>query len=275
MSKPVTNPWIARIKELNKEYGRLAGTANKRLERIEKYSDPRNKMYQEKYKELKEFSYKKAARFISEVFGKKKARFRESISPTKKDRESLSHAYETYRKLSTALGAVKSFLETDTSTVAGGRLTGIDFEQSPGFKSVLENRAETISGRYMAEYGEEFSATELQKFFQAKKNEALKKAVGSSYMYVVAAKMKKLPISKKEIREYLNEHIDIKDITNRDLKLMGMKDLKEVKNVLAHGKIADLRKLNAFVQASGDPVLMEKMIKAYEEGVMEKNVFLN
>lgn len=256
--------WKADLQKVLSEYNTLAMRANKRMLRLERYSDPSHPMYRPEAKHAKQWAYKKAQRNIQDVYGPDATRWREKV---KLKPETQKEARDLFYHIKGILNQVQGFLSSATSTLSGG-------EGSKGIRKVYDNRTNTINERYLAPYGEEFTPQELAKFFQSKKQAKLQTDVGSDFMYVVAAKLKKQPTSKKDIREYLQDHIDINEITEADLEALDLESKEELLDQIENGNhIAELRKLMAFVQTHDDPVLRDKLLSALDAGITNRNIF--
>ena len=258
--------WSARVKEEIAAYRKLAKRANQRMLRIERYSDPKDKMYRPEAKGMKGFAYKIAQRNIKNIFGPKETRFKENIkAPTDQ-----AKAKELFYQLRSMTKAVTSFLESASSSL--GKAEG-----TPGLRSVQDKRTQTINERYIEKYGMEgLTTAELSKVFASKKFQKMidDANYGSSYVYVIAATVKQIPTSKSEIREFLNNHIDIDDITEQDLKDADITDKDQVLDILENSnKVAELRKLFHFVEMVDSPILNEKIADAIAEGYTRKNLF--
>lgn len=258
--------WSARVKEEIAAYRKLAKRANQRMLRIERYSDPTDKMYRPEAKGMKGFAYKIAQRNIKNIFGPKETRFKENIkAPTDQ-----AKAKELFYQLRTMSKSVSTFLESSSSTLAAGIGT-------KGIRAVQDKRTATINRKYIEKYGMEgLTTAELSKVFASKKFQKMVDDAnyGSDYVYVVAATVKQIPTSKSEIREFLNNHIDIDDITEQDLKDADITDKDQVLDILENSnKVAELRKLFHFVEMVDSPILNEKIADAIAEGYTRKNLF--
>ena len=206
----------------------------------------------------------KAQRNIQDVYGPEATRWREKV---KLKPESQKEARDLYYHVKGILNQVQGFLSAATSTLAGG-------EGSKGIRSVYDNRTNTINERYLSQYGEEFTPNDLAKFFQSKKQDRLMKIVGSDFMFVVAAKLKKMPTSKNEIRDYLKDHIDIEYLTDRDLQELDLESKQDAMDMIEQSShIAELRKLMAFTEAHDDPVLKDKLYEALNNKITNRNIF--
>lgn len=256
--------WSARVKEEIAVYRKLAKRANQRMVRIERYSDPTSGQYRPEAKGMKGFAYKIAQRNIKNIFGSRATRFKENIKAPSNE----AAAKDLFYQLRSMTKAVTSFLESASSSL--GKAKG-----TPGLRSVQDKRTQTINERYVEKYGGDgFTTAELGKFFASKKFEKLVQQYGSDYIFIIAATVKELPTSKKEIRDFLENHIDIDDLTEQDLKDADILDKDQALDILENSnKVAELRKLFHFVEMVDSPILNEKIADAIAGGYTRKNLF--
>ena len=258
--------WLSRLNDEIAEYRTLAKRANQRMLRIERYSDPTNKMYRPEAKGMKGFAYKIAQRNIKNIFGPGAKRFKENLKATQNQELAKEMIYQV-RAMKKAAAA---FLKSVSSTLAAGIGT-------KGIRAVQDKRTQTINDRYIEKYGMEGLTTdELSKVFASKKFQKMveDKQYGSDYVYVIAATVKQIPTSKSEIREFLEQHIDLIDITEQDLKDAGILNREQALDILENSnKVAELRKLFRFVKMVDSPILNDKIADAIAAGYTRKNLF--
>ena len=258
--------WSARVKEEIAAYRKLAKRANQRMVRIERYSDPTSGQYRPEANGMKGFAYKIAQRNIKNIFGSKATRFKENIkAPTDQ-----AAAKDLYYQLRAMTKSVSTFLESSSSTLAAGIGT-------KGIRSVQDKRTETINRNYIEKYGMEgLTTAELSKVFASKKFQKMvdDKQYGSDYVFIIAATVKQIPTSKSEIRDFLEKHIELDDLTEQDLKDADILDKDQALDILENSnKVAELRKLFHFVEMVDSPILNEKIADAIAEGYTRKNLF--
>ena len=171
---------------LLEEYNVLSMRADKRLQRIEKYSKRPG------YEGLKQGAYARAIRDIEVWSGKGHKRFR-TKPPTTRD----GMINET--ELQAKINDIRHFLRAETSTMK----PGID---TRGFSiSSYEKMAETTNKRY----GGNFTWQELARFYESKKAERIAREIRSSKSIARAiAKFnefnRKFPgVSGKDLREFI------------------------------------------------------------------------
>lgn len=258
--------WLSRLNDEIAEYRTLAKRANQRMLRIERYSDPTDKMYRPEAKGMKGFAYKIAQRNIKNIFGPSAKRFKENLKAT----QNQELAKEMLYQIRAMKKAAAAFLESASSTLAAGIGT-------KGIRAVQDKRTETINRKYIEKYGMEgLTTAELSKVFASKKFQKMvdDKQYGSDYVYVIAATVKQIPTSKSEIREFLEQHIDLIDITEQDLKDAGILSREQALDILENSnKVAELRKLFRFVKMVDSPILNDKIADAIAGGYTRNNLF--
>lgn len=195
---------------LLEEYNVLSMRADKRLQRIEKYSKRPG------YEGLKQGAYARAIRDIEVWSGKGHKRFRTKPPTT---REGMINETELQAKIND----IRHFLRAETSTMK----PGID---TRGFSiSSYEKMAETTNKRY----GGDFTWQELARFYESKKAERIAKSIKSSKSVARAlGKFKKFNknnpnVTGKELRDMIKNDTNFKftddqvtdDIMKRIVKL--------------------------------------------------------
>lgn len=138
----------------------------------------------------------------------------------------------------------------------------------------------TINQKFLSKYGLELSDTDLQRFFEAKKQQKLQDEYGSSFMFIIAATMKKynLESNKRALQKFFKEHIDLKDLAKKQgITEDQAKDLVKLQRD-QEGKIESrdeyMNRLMEFVDLTGDPVLNTYVQDALKEGLNVRNLFI-
>ena len=238
------------INDLLKESRKLAKRANQRMVRLERAAE------QPRYKHVVDYAHKTAQRDIAGLdimLGKPadltgKARFRESGKRIEGLSDKQMIAY-----LRTQISAEKQFLEAASSTIGdvyegGAKIKG-------GYQSVMDRRTETINKKY----GTDFTTDELQRFFNSRKQAKLQEMYGSDQMFTIANKIKEVPTTKKDMKDYIKKNISFKDL---DIDTSDYKDAKDMFSAFKD-----------FMELTGDPVLDEFVAGAVKGGFSIKNLF--
>lgn len=238
------------ISDLLAENRKLAKRANQRMVRLERAAQ------QPRYKHVLDYAHNMAQRNIMELdmmLGKPadltgKARFRESGKRIKglTDKQQVSY-------LRAQIAAEKEFLEKASSTIGdvfenGKKVKG-------GYQSVMDKRTATINEKY----GTNFTTDELQRFFNSRKQAKLQEQYGSDQMFTIASNLKSIPTTKKDMKDYIQNHISLKDLE------IDMSDYKNAAQMFNSFK--------DFMELSGDPVLDEFVAGALGKGFSAKNLF--
>ena len=244
-----------------KEARKLAKRANQRMVRLERYA-------QEKaFQGALDFAYDIAQKQIKALYGKQgdKLRFTEkqrlvSVSDGTKDLTGQDLYKQNVYMLRHKINAMQEFLGSESST-------------KKGLKKVYDKRAHTISTASkfgLADQGISLSASDLQRFFESKKQERLAKVVGSLNMFVVAAVIRdnKIASNKRDLQKFLRENIDMKKFKDAG------KDLNDI-NSKNYGSYKDMiDELWRFVDLTGDRMLDKAIGDALKAGVNYENIFI-
>lgn len=162
--------------DLEKEYRKLAKTADERLVRLEKLSKEAG------YEKVTEYAYRVAMRDIRSWSGSEARRF--NRKPPKNTNQ-----------LKAKIADIKKFLDSVTSTKSG-------------IKKIYDKRV----SRFNKDYGTDFSSEELAEFFRStlyKKMDA--KPIDSDVIFRAVGEMSK---NKDEIKAAIEEHRPIHISTN-------------------------------------------------------------
>lgn len=184
--------------QLYVEYKKKAKQADQRLVRLEALS------HEEHFQGVLEFSYKRAIRDIQSWGGDK--RFN-TAPPT------------TVTQLEAKLKDIEHFIASPTS-------------KKSSIVSIYKKRADTITKRYGAEYGVNFSWQDIANYYGSNENKRRDSQLGSKTEVRVLAVMKKLNKDKLSDIEDVNEKID--RITGSD-KIVA----RETKKLLEMGYTYD------------------------------------
>ena len=219
-----------------------------------------------------DFAYDIAQKKIKALYAKKgpKLRFNERY-PTEENKISQVSdgtkyltGQDLYRQnvymLRHKINAMQEFLGSESST-------------KKGLKSVYDKRAYTISTASkfgLTDQGFSVTASDLQRFFESKKQARLQKAVGSLNMFVVAAVIRdnKIASNKRDLQKFLRENIDMKKFKDAG------KDLSDInsKNYSSYKDMID--ELWEFVDLTGDRMLNKAIGDALKAGVNYENIFI-
>lgn len=266
MARYQRKDWKAEYAELAKEARKLAKRANQRMVRLERYAE------EKAFQGALDFAYDIAQKKIKALYVKEgpKLRFNERypIEEEKLSEVSDGTKYlkgqDLYRvnvyMLRHKINAMQEFLESESST-------------KKGLKKVYDKRAHTISTASkfgLADQGISLSASDLQRFFESKKQERLAKVVGSLNMFVVAAVIRdnKIASNKRDLQKFLRENIDMKKLkdSGKDLSDINSKNYESYKDMIDD--------LWDFVKLTGDPILDEAIGEALKAGVNYENIFI-
>ena len=239
--------WSDEVNRLLKESRKLAKRANQRLVRLERYSK------QDMYKGILEYSYKNSQKDIANLnrmIGKTDKsgplRFRESGARIKglSDKEMTNY-------LRSELSSLKRFLNSASSTIGETMATtGSDIKH--GIKFVYDQRTATINSRF----GTNFTPEQLQRFFNSRKQSALEREYGSKNMFKIADTIKDMGKTKREMKEYLEKHITLKNYEIHESEYKDAKDMYD--------------QLKPYLKETDDPILNAFIGQAVEEGFTAK-----
>lgn len=291
MAKYQRKDWEQEYQKLAKEARKLAKRANQRMVRLERYA-------QEKaFQGALDFAYDIAQKKIKALYGKQgdKLRFTEkqrlvSVSDGTKDLTGQDLYKQNVYMLRHKINAMQEFLGSESSTkgviykidpATGKALRRYNPEtgkneaviEKEGLKSVYDKRAYTISTASkfgLTDQGFSVTASDLQRFFESKKQARLQKAVGSLNMFVVAAVIRdnKIASNKRDLQKFLRENIDMKKFKDAG------KDLSDI-NSKNYGSYKDMiDELWHFVDLTGDRMLNKAIGDALKAGVNYKNIFI-
>lgn len=296
MAKYQRKDWEQEYQKLAKEARKLAKRANQRMVRLERYA-------QEKaFQGALDFAYDIAQKKIKALYAKEgpKLRFNERY-PTEENKLSQVSdgtkyltGQDLYRQnvymLRHKINAMQEFLESESSTkgviykidpATGKAVRRYNPEtgkneaviEKEGLKSVYDKRAYTISTASkfgLTDQGFSVTASDLQRFFESKKQARLQKAVGSLNMFVVAAVIRdnKIASNKRDLTKFLRDNIDMKKFKDagKDLNDINSKNYSSYKDM-----IDDLWK---FVDLTGDKMLNKAIGDALKAGVNYENIFI-
>lgn len=272
MKKDRRIDWKAKLTDLLKEYRPIAKRSNQRMLRLERYADPKNKMYRPEAKDALKFAYRKAQSAIHALLGPDKKRFKENI----KVPESNKAARDRYYKVQALLRSLQEFDTSSSSTLnplrdEEGRII------KEGLRDVLDRRSQTIYDNYIKPFGGDDPLTpeDLSKFFASRKFEKFKDKVGSTQMFIVAAEIKKIPTSKADIKEYLKDHIDIDNLSADDIReykdILNDNNLNDIDQI---NKIDELRKFFNFVEFTDSEILNDIISDSLKNRFNAKTIFL-
>ena len=160
--------------------------------------------------------------------------------------------------------AMEEFLAAESSTLGQSR----SGPKTIGIKKIYENRAKTITDKYLDKYGLEMTENDLKRFFDSQKQAKLEKIVGSKQMFVVASVIKKLNIrgSRKELENFVKSHVDLNQYKDDDAPDLNM-SAKE-------SRAKYLERLRDHIKYTNDPVLNDMVTNALKEGINAKNIFI-
>ena len=147
----------------------------------------------------------------------------------------------------------------DGKVVFGRKKTTVVFENGKkvkgGYQSVMDKRTDTINKKY----GTNFTTDELQRFFNSRKQAKLQEQYGSDQMFTIASKLKEIPTTKKDMKDYIQKNISLKDL---DIDTSDYKNVTQMFN-----------SFKDFMDLTGDPVLDEFVASALGQGFSAKNLF--
>lgn len=257
--------WEAEWKAISAESRKLAKRANQRLVRLEQYSK------REGLSSITKYAYAKAQEYIKSNLGigsKGKGRFKEHVKIFDVNDGSKQLTGQALYKANVMIQrqrikAMEEFLAAESSTLGQSR-SGV---KTIGIKKIYENRAQTITDKYLDRYGLEMTENDLKRFFDSKKQAKLEKIVGSKQMFVVASVIKKLNIrgSRKELEAFVKSHVDLNQYKD------GAPDLNMK---MTESRASYLERLRDHLNYTDDRVLNDMVTNALKEGINAKNIFI-
>lgn len=253
--------WEQEWKAISAESKKLAKRANQRLVRLERYSK------REGLGSITKFAYAKAEEYIKGNLGVGKggkARFKEHVKLYGVNDGSKELSGQALYKANVMIQrqrikAMLEFLGAESSTLGVSRAGA----KTSGIKKIYENRAQTITNKYLDKYGLEITENDLKRFFESKKQAKLEKIVGSKQMFVVASIIKKLNIrgSRKELERFVQSHVDLNQYKDASMKKTESRT-KYLERMRDHLKYTD------------DQVLNDMVTNALKEGINADNIFI-
>ena len=269
--------WEQIWKETAAESRKLAKRANQRLKRLETYSKRKG------MSEILQYAYSKAQEYISKHLGvgkSGKGRYKEHIKLYEVNDGTKNLTGEDLYRANVQIQrarikAMEEFLGSESSTLGESR----SGKKTRGIKNLWSSRTNTINDKFLSKYGLELSDTDLQRFFEAKKQQKLQDEYGSSFMFVIAATMKKynLKSEKRSLQKFFREHIDLKSLARKEgiseEEANDMVRLQRDTNGKIESKDDYIDRLKEFMDFTGDPVLNDYVADALKNGLSIKNLF--
>lgn len=215
-------------------------------------------------KNILKYAYNEASNYIVLSLGgnPKKPRFKENIKLYDTDSKTESEFYKRNVQIQKArIKEMENFLGSASSTIGESR-TG---PKTKGIKAIYDQRAGTISALYTDKYGARYTANDLKRFFDSKKQAKLESIVGSKQMFIVAKVIKKENIkgSRKELEKYVKTHVDT----------TGMKD-GELEMKKSESRAKYLERMRDKLNYTDDKVLNDLITNALKEGINADNIFI-
>lgn len=206
------------LEELQKIYKREAKRADQRMRELERATA------RPEYKHILEWSYARAQDDLSALFGEGVSRFDRTI--------------KSKGKLQKALGAVRAFLNSETSTIGKGKaIDGVG--ETSGIKEMFDDRAQKLNAwmEKNAGYNPNFTTDQFHDFVKNQRYQKMRaKYKGSDVILrrIAAASKRKGEIKKMIARE---QHRAKSKITDRDfynyiLREMDSKGLTAAQDLL-------------------------------------------
>ena len=206
------------LEELQKIYKREAKRADQRMRELERAQA------KPEYKHILEWSYARAQDDLSALFGEGVSRFDRTI--------------KSKGKLQKALGAVRAFLNSETSTIGKGKaIDGVG--ETSGIKEMFDDRAQKLNAwmEKNAGYNPNFTTEQFHDFVKNQRYQKMRaKYKGSDVILrrIAAASKRKGEIKKMIARE---QHRAKSKITDRDfynyiLREMDSKGLTAAQDLL-------------------------------------------
>lgn len=257
--------WQKEWEQISAESKRLAKRANQRLVRLEQYSSRAG------LSSITKYAYAKASDYIKSNLGLGKggkARLKEHIKLFDINDGTKQLSGQALYKANVMIQrqrikAMEEFLAAESSTLGQSR----SGPKTIGIKKIYENRAKTITDKYLDKYGLEMSENDLKRFFDSKKQAKLEKIVGSKQMFVVASVIKKLNIrgSRKELEKFVKSHVDLNQYKD---------DAPDLNMSAKESRAKYLERLRDHIKYTNDPVLNDMVTNALKEGINAKNIFI-
>lgn len=206
------------LEELQKIYKREAKRADQRMRELERATA------RPEYKHILEWSYARAQDDLSALFGEGVSRFDRTI--------------KSKGKLQKALGAVRAFLNSETSTIGKGKaIDGVG--ETSGIKEMFDDRAQKLNAwmEKNAGYNPNFTTEQFHDFVKNQRYQKMRaKYKGSDVILrrIATASKRKGEIKKMIARE---QHRAKSKITDRDfynyiLREMDSKGLTAAQDLL-------------------------------------------
>ena len=262
MATPSRN-WKQEWETLSKESRRLAKRANQRLVRLEQYSQ------REGLKSITKYAYAKADEYIRANLGVGKggkARFKEHVKLFDINDGTKQLSGQALYKANVMIQrqrikAMQEFLSAESSTLGESR----SGPKTICIKKIYENRAQTITNKYLDKYGLEMSDNDLKRFFDSKKQAKLEKIVGSKQMFVVASVIKKMNIrgSRAELEKFVKSHVDLNQLKDQSTSMKK-----------SESRAKYLERLRDHLNYTDDKVLNDMITNALKEGINADNIFI-
>ncbi len=250
--------WKAEWEQISARSRKLAKRANQRMVRLEAAAKKPG------MKNILKYAYNEASNYIVHSLGgnPKKPRFKENIKLYDTDSKTESEFYKRNVQIQKArIKEMENFLGAASSTIGESR-TG---PKTKGIKAIYDQRAGTISALYTDKYGERYTANDLKRFFDSKKQAKLESVVGSKQMFIVAKIIKKENIkgSRKELAKYVKTHVDTS----------GMKE-GELEMKKSESRAQYLERMRDRLNYTDDKVLNDLITNALKEGINADNIFM-
>lgn len=257
--------WQKEWEQISAESKRLAKRANQRLVRLEQYSSRAG------LSSITKYAYAKASDYIKSNLGLGKggkARFKEHIKLFDINDGTKQLSGQALYKANVMIQrqrikAMEEFLGAESSTLGQSR----SGPKTIGIKKIYENRAKTITDKYLDKYGLEMTENDLKRFFDSKKQAKLEKIVGSKQMFIVASVIKKLNIrgSRKELEKFVKSHVDLNQYKD---------DVPDLNMMPTESRAKYLERLRDYLNYTDDQVLNDMVTNALKEGINAKNIFI-
>lgn len=235
---------------------KLAKRANQRMKRLEDYAKKPG------YSSITKYAYARAEEYIREYVKKTgKPRFTEKVRLDKNIKG--DNAEEVYKKnvqkQRMIIKAMEEFLGSQSSTIGSSR----SGEKTKGIKAIYDKRAQTITDRFLKNYGYSMSADDLKRFFDSKKQAKLEKEYGSQQMFIIASVIKKEKIggSRKELEKYVKTHVVVDDPSELEMKK-------------TESRAQYLERMRDKLNYTNDKVLNDIITNALQDGFNANNLFI-
>ena len=236
---------------------KLAKRANQRLKRLEDYAKKPG------YSSITKYAYANAENYIRTFLKKEKGlpRFQERVKLDEKLKGADESEYykKNVQKQRLHIKAMEEFLSSESSTLGQSR----SGPKTKGIKAIYDKRAQTISDKFLKDYGYEMNADDLKRFFDSRKQAKLENDYGSNQMFIIASVIRKTNIgrTRQELEDYVKTHVKVSD----------PEELVMRKNETKAQYLERLRDKLNFTQ---DKVLDNLIISALQDGFNAKNLFI-